>query len=156
MLLAMLLAALLCVMIGSYPRLLYDLLPFPVNYQAYDFTHVIAQLQLLFFAALAFVWLNLRGLYPPELSALNLDSDWTYRRLLPLTVQRLIAIGQPLDAALRHWGSGRAKALMKTLSRHHAPQGLLARNWPTGSMVLWVALLLGAYLLAYLFEVSDQ
>jgi hypothetical protein len=33
---------------------------------------------------------------------------------------------------------------------------LLARNWPTGSMVLWVALLLGAYLLAYLFEVSDQ
>jgi len=156
MLLAMLLAALLCVMIGSYPRLLYDLLPFPVNYQAYDFTHVIAQLQLLFFAALAFVWLNLRGLYPPELSAVNLDSDWTYRRLLPLTVQRLIAIGQPLDATLRRWGTACGKALINTLSRHHAPQGLLARNWPTGSMVLWVALLLGAYLLAYLFEVSDQ
>jgi multicomponent Na+:H+ antiporter subunit D len=46
--------------------------------------------------------------------------------------------------------------LINTLSHHHAPQGLLARNWPTGSMVLWVALLLGAYLLAYLFEVSDQ
>jgi multicomponent Na+:H+ antiporter subunit D len=156
MLLAMLCAALLCVLIGSYPRLLYELLPFPVNYQAYDFTHVISQLQLLLFAALAFVWLNLQGLYPPELRAVNIDSDWTYRRLLPLTVQRLISIGQPLDAAVRRWGTGCAKALIKTLSRHHAPQGLLARNWPTGSMVLWVALLLGAYLLAYLFEVSDQ
>jgi len=127
-----------------------------VPYKAYDFTHVISQLQLLVFAALAFVWLNLRGFYPPELRAVNLDSDWIYRRLLPLTVQRLISIGQPLDAALRRWGAGCAGALINNLSRHHGPQGLLARNWPTGSMVLWVALLLGAYLLAYLFEVSDQ
>ncbi len=156
MLLAMLLAALLCVLIGSYPRLLYELLPFPVTYQAYDFSHVISQLQLLLFAALAFAWLNLQGLYPPELRAVNLDSDWSYRRLLPLTVQRLLSIGQPLDAAVRRWGAGCARSLINTLSRHHAPQGLLARNWPTGSMVLWVALLLGAYLLAYLFEVSDQ
>jgi multicomponent Na+:H+ antiporter subunit D len=29
---------------------------------------------------------------------------------------------------------------------------MLARTWPTGSMVLWVAILLGAYLLAYLFR----
>ena len=156
MLLAMLFAALLCILIGSYPQLLYKLLPFPVIYQAYDFTHVISQLQLLFFAALAFVWLNIRGLYPPELRAINLDFDWTYRRLLPVTIKRLLSIGQPLNAAVRQWGTNSAKMLIKTLSRHHAPQGLLARNWPTGSMVLWVALLLGAYLLAYLFESGVQ
>ena len=48
------------------------------------------------------------------------------------------------------------KAIIGALSRHHAPQGLLSRNWPTGSIVLWVALLLGAYLMAYLFEISHQ
>ncbi len=36
MLIAMGLAAVLCVFIGSYPWLLYSLLPFPVDYQPYD------------------------------------------------------------------------------------------------------------------------
>jgi multicomponent Na+:H+ antiporter subunit D len=40
--------------------------------------------------------------------------------------------------------------VISALFRHHGPQGLLARTWPTGSMVLWVAVLLGAYLLAFL------
>ena len=35
------------------------------------------------------------------------------------------------------------------LSTHHSPTGILARTWPTGSMVLWVAVLLGVYLLLY-------
>jgi multicomponent Na+:H+ antiporter subunit D len=72
MLLAMLFAALLCILIGSYPQVLYKLLPFPVLYHPYDFTHVISQLQLLLSAALAFAWPNIRGLYPPELPAINL------------------------------------------------------------------------------------
>ena len=33
--------------------------------------------------------------------------------------------------------------------RHHGPEGILARTWPTGSMALWVALLLGGFLLIY-------
>jgi multicomponent Na+:H+ antiporter subunit D len=33
--------------------------------------------------------------------------------------------------------------------RHHGPQGILARTWPTGSMAFWTTLLLGAYLIAY-------
>jgi len=32
-------------------------------------------------------------------------------------------------------------------TRTHGPQGTLARTWPTGSMVLWVAVLLLVYLL---------
>ena len=46
MLVAMGLAAGLCVLIGCYPRLLYDLLPFATDYTAYDATHVLAQLQI--------------------------------------------------------------------------------------------------------------
>ena len=67
MLLAMGLAALICIFNGAWPWLLYDLLPFPVMYEPFTATHVLVQCQLLFFSALAFAWLKLSGLYPPEL-----------------------------------------------------------------------------------------
>ena len=35
------------------------------------------------------------------------------------------------------------------LYRHHGPQGILARTWPTGSTVLWVGMMLGGLLLIY-------
>ena len=38
------------------------------------------QLQLLMFGALAFCLLILSGYYPPELRAINLDTDWFYRK----------------------------------------------------------------------------
>jgi multicomponent Na+:H+ antiporter subunit D len=150
MLLAMLLAALLCVFIGVCPEALYRLLPYTMQYEPYTASHVISQLQLLCFAALAFTWLKLRGIYPPELHALNLDFDWTYRRLLPVAYQRLLGALQPLDRAVREGTATLARDSVAVLFRQHGPRGMLARTWPTGSMVLWVAVLLGAYLLAYL------
>jgi multicomponent Na+:H+ antiporter subunit D len=83
MMLAMTLAAVLCLLIGIQPQLLYALLPWEVSYWPYDMTHVLTQLQLLFFSALAFVWLNKRGLYPPELHSVNIDAEWFYRKALP-------------------------------------------------------------------------
>ena len=35
------------------------------------------------------------------------------------------------------------------LERHHGPQGVLARAWPTGSTVLWVTVMLAAFLVLY-------
>jgi multicomponent Na+:H+ antiporter subunit D len=150
MLLAMLLAATLCVCIGVYPEALYRLLPYAMDYAPYNMTHVIGQLQLLCFAALAFTWLKLQGIYPPELHAVNLDFDWTYRRLLPGAYRGLLAFLQPLNHAVRAGTGNLVSHSITALFRHHGPQGLLARTWPTGSMVLWVAVLLGAYLLAFL------
>ena len=83
MLIAMALAAFLCIFNGVYPWLLYDMLPYSVDYAPYTWEHVITQSQLLFFSALAFVLLQQTGLYPPELRSVNLDVDWTYRWLLP-------------------------------------------------------------------------
>ncbi len=83
MLIAMGIASALCILIGSYPALLYSLLPWENNYVAYDITHTLTQLQLLFFSALAFVWLNQKGLYPPELKSVNLDVEWVFRKALP-------------------------------------------------------------------------
>ena len=49
MLLAMGVAALICIFNGVWPWLLYDLLPFPVVYEPFTATHVLVQCQLLFF-----------------------------------------------------------------------------------------------------------
>ena len=81
MMLAMGIAAFACVFIGVYPAPLYNLLPFPVDYVPYTGAHVVGQLQLLMFGALAFALLILSGYYPPEIKSINLDVDWTYRKL---------------------------------------------------------------------------
>jgi len=80
MLIAMGIAAFLCVFNGTFPWLLYSLLPNEVDYHPYSLTHVITQTQLLFFSALAFTYLKLSGIYPPELRSVNLDADWFYRK----------------------------------------------------------------------------
>lgn len=80
MLLAMGIAAFLCIFIGVFPGFLYDILPYPVDYAPYTAAHVIDQLQLLFFSALAFTLLILSGIYPAEIRAINLDADWFYRK----------------------------------------------------------------------------
>jgi multicomponent Na+:H+ antiporter subunit D len=151
MLLAMALAAVLCVSIGTWPVLLYSLLPYPVDYSPYTVTHVLAQLQLLFFSALAFTWLKLSGLYPPEMRAVNIDAEWVYRWLGPRALNQLTHVfirwhARTRIGFLRHLGN-----LFGRLFLYHGPQGILARTWATGSMVLWVVILLGIYLLAYFY-----
>jgi multicomponent Na+:H+ antiporter subunit D len=80
MLLAMGIAAFLCIFIGSFPGLLYSILPYPVEYVPYTAPHILGQTQLLFFSALAFTLLLLAGIYPAEIRAINLDTDWFYRK----------------------------------------------------------------------------
>ena len=147
MLVAMAFAAVLCVFIGSYPWVLYSLLPFPVEYAPYTSTHVIAQLQLLFFSALAFTWLKLTGLYPPELRSVNIDAEWVYRRLSPRIMRAARSLGSPVDARMRKGVLRRIDTVIGALFRFHGPRGILARTWETGSTVLWVAVLLWIYLL---------
>ena len=149
MLIAMGIAAILCVFIGSYPWLLYSLLPSEVNYVPFDRSHVLAQFQLLVFSAAAFTWLKISGIYPPELHSTNIDAEWFYRRLAPWAAQRVSwLVSSTGDAATRALRGGN-KALMRSVFRHYGPEGTLARTWPTGSMVLWVAVLLAASLVLY-------
>jgi multicomponent Na+:H+ antiporter subunit D len=74
---AMAFMSFLCIFLGVYPQPLYDVLPYDVHYQAYTFTHVVAQLQLLMFSALVF-FLFLPLLKRTE--TISLDTDWFYRR----------------------------------------------------------------------------
>lgn len=149
MLLAMGITAFLCIAIGVYPDPLYAILPYAVDYEPYTTTHVITQLQLLMFSALAFTVLMRTGIYPPELRSVNLDWDWTYRRILPSAVQRFNAWWTPVIDRSYQAAEGYFRAVVANLHKHHGPQGMLARAWPTGSMVIWVAVLLGFSLLLY-------
>lgn len=100
MLIAMGIGSGLCIAFGSFPWLVYHLLPWENAYQPYDATHVLTQLQLLFFSALAFVWLNKQGLYPPELRSVNLDMEWLYRKALPGIGHRALTLSNNLIAKL--------------------------------------------------------
>lgn len=147
MLFAMSIAAVLCVAIGVFPSILYNILPYDAPYSPYDMTHVLTQLQLLAFATLGIVFLHRSGRYPAEVPSVNLDAEWVYRRLLPRLYRGLkgilVRIGDFFGGYLRQWSG----SIMTGLNRTHGPEGTLARTWPIGSMVLWVAVLLTFYLL---------
>ena len=151
MLIAMTIAAVLCIGIGSFPAFLYDMLPYDTGYSPYDATHVLAQLQLLGFSALAFTWLKLAGIYPPELRSVNLDVDWLYRRLVPDAVQASMAKLAPIDRAVRERARAAVDWVLQDLDHRRGSFAGLGGTWPTGSMVMWVAALLGLSLLFYYF-----
>ncbi|RDB43513.1 Na(+)/H(+) antiporter subunit D [Halomonas sp. DQ26W] len=147
MLVAMGIVAFFCIFIGVYPQWLYQMLPHqPVGYNAYTLAHVFWDLQLLSFVGLVFFVL-LKFMAPKD--KITLDTDWFYRVAAPHAVGLIHRHGtsawRNLLAAMR-WPLGRifAQAL-----RYHGPKGILARTSPTGSMVLWVAVLLTATLLLY-------
>jgi len=146
MLLAMFIAAALCLGIGMYPAALYALLPYAMDFTPYDLTHVLTQLQLLFFAMLAFVWLYRSGLYPPEVRAINVDAEWFYRRFFPSLIASIMNWLWRSDAAIRASFMTRLNGLFSYLVQLHYPGGKVSRLRPTGNMVMWVAVLLAVYM----------
>jgi len=149
MLVAMGIAAALCIGIGVAPGALYALLPYPVDYVPYTASHVLSTLQLLVFSALAFSVLMRTGIYPPEMRSINLDSDWLYRCFGP---QLIAGAGQAmgtLGALLRSAARNATCSLAGWIARSHGEDGVLARTLSTGGMVMWVAVLLAAYLVVY-------
>ncbi len=151
MLIAMAMAAFLCIGVGVYPQALYSLLPFDVEYTAYDTTHVLAQTQLLFFSALAFVWLNLKGYYPPELRSTNLDVEWLYRKPLPRLAYAMLDGVFAWQGRVRAWSLAIIDRMMTGIVTFHQDDGLFARTWSTGRIAFWVVFLLAVYLTAGLF-----
>jgi multicomponent Na+:H+ antiporter subunit D len=121
MLIAMGMAAFLCIFIGSFPQLLYSLLPYqPVGYEPYNFPHVLAQTQILFFSALAFALLLLSGIYPAEIRCINLDADWFYRKGGRLFYRLVDVCFNTLNRVCDQW---LAKGLTGGINRfcRHAP-----------------------------------
>jgi len=87
MLVAMGVGALLCIIYGIFPSLLYNLLPYGAQYQPYTLDHVLSGTELLIGTGLAFWLLRDKLAGKPTIS---LDTDWFYRRPLAAVTARVI------------------------------------------------------------------
>jgi multicomponent Na+:H+ antiporter subunit D len=143
---AMLIFAALCIGLGVVPGPLYALLPFAVSYEPYSGAHVVTQLQLLLFSGLAFfVMLQ----YLQRTLTISLDFDWFYRVFARRLTEMLTPLFTGLITGVEQLAGALASRGGKALRRHHGPRGALARTWPTGSMALWVTVMLLAWLVLY-------
>ena len=88
MVVAMGVAAVCCIGLGVAPGWLYARLAHPVDYHPYTIDHVAGSLQLLLGTGLGFWWLL--GKLAGEATE-SVDTDWFYRRPVPLVVARLVA-----------------------------------------------------------------
>jgi multicomponent Na+:H+ antiporter subunit D len=70
-------AAFICIFLGFFPHVLYNMLPYAVDYQPYTAYHLSETFQLFGFTGLGF-YLMVRYMQPHSVS--NLDLDWFYRR----------------------------------------------------------------------------
>jgi len=151
---AMLLFAFLCILLGVAPELLYGLLPYPVEYQAYTAGKVVFYLQLLLFSGLAF-FLLLPLMRRTE--TISIDFDWLWRVGLLRLVQGLGAgwarvagyIGSRLATAGGRLARGGLLYFGARLEGGRQVHGLFARTWPIGTAALWIAVLLTAYVFFY-------
>ncbi|QEG24232.1 Na(+)/H(+) antiporter subunit D [Mariniblastus fucicola] len=163
MLIAMGMAAALCIGAGVFYWYLYDLLPSePVThhvdheghshaepYKPYTAPHVVMQLQLLMFAVLAFVFLMQTKLYPAEKRSTNLDTDWIYRRFIPTGLEGIGKVYHKLDAAWRSLAVAGIGGAIATMGKFFNERGVFGRPWATSTMAFWAAVLLGGFLLIY-------
>ena len=151
MLLAMGIAAAICILLGVYPSVLYQWLPYSMEFHPYTFDHTISQLQLIFFAILAFTVLYRNGWYPPELKSVNLDFDWFYRKPVNFVVRALTAYYGDKLLELQEFKQITAKRITAFIYTAHGPKSSIARGASVGNMVIWVAVLLSACLIFYYF-----
>ena len=138
--------AFLCIGLGLYPDPLYALLPFEVTYEPYTVGHVVTMLQLLLFSGLAFFSMLP---YMKRTLTITLDFDWFYRRLFKDAASDVIDRSTRVRETAERDLKFRLDQTVGLMRRPYGPLSVLARTWPTGSMVLWAAVLLG--LLAFVY-----
>jgi multicomponent Na+:H+ antiporter subunit D len=149
MLIAMAMGSTLCILIGVFPGFLYSMLPWEMEYTAYDTTHVLTQLQLLFFSALAFVWLKLANIYPPELKSVNIDAEWVYRKLFPKAIYEITGVWTGFYGKVQLQAEQLFQTVQTSTTQLFGVRGFLSNFRSLGGMVMWVAVLLSASLLLY-------
>ncbi|MDR9365720.1 MAG: Na(+)/H(+) antiporter subunit D [Balneolaceae bacterium] len=82
MLIAMGIGAFFCTLFGIFPGLLYQYLPYPVDYEPYTIYHLVEMIQILVFTYIGFWILRKKLEGDPKIA---LDTDWFYRKARPVT-----------------------------------------------------------------------
>jgi multicomponent Na+:H+ antiporter subunit D len=80
---------------------------------------------------------------------ISLDIDWFYRRFGAALARDSIALASRLQGSAERWVRRCVDRLVAYVFRTHGPDGALARTWATGSVALWVAVLLALNLILY-------
>ncbi len=141
---AMIIFSVICIVLGVFPQLLYQFLPYPVKYVPYTAEHLVTQLQLLLFAGLAFfVMLPMMK----RTDTIVLDIDYIYRRGLPWFGGKLRILQNGVNDMIHNFLQGPCHKWVSIWARYHGLEGPGSRTWPTGGMVTWVVVLLTAYLI---------
>ncbi len=153
MLVAMSLAALLCIVLacpwGGY-ELLYSIMPYTTDYKPYTWDHVVFQMQLLFAAIFAFNLLKRYKLYPAERRAEIVDADILYRRVGKNIAIWADAVWTRLSATMTAWRGRGMKHIGRRLYHAFSPAGTLSQAAPSGlPAVLTAAVLIFVLILAY-------
>ncbi|WP_084419640.1 Na(+)/H(+) antiporter subunit D [Henriciella litoralis] len=163
MLLAMGLAAFICIAVGLpafFPNFgfnwLYSILPYAndpytVRYEPYTGDHILTQMQLLVLAVFAFAVLQRIGAYPPEKRGIILDTDIVFRKVgygfAAWSGRVWNKVGPTMTSVVGSVGA-------RTFSRLEAafsPRGTLAQGGLYNSMAIWTVVLLGLALLIGFF-----
>jgi multicomponent Na+:H+ antiporter subunit D len=93
------LTALACIVIGVYPNVLYNILPYSVDYQPYTISHLWETAGILVFTALVF-WIMIDKIKPKP--GITLDFDWFYRRPASLVYQIFVVFPSDLFGAVEN------------------------------------------------------
>lgn len=142
-------AAVLCIVIGLFPGLLYARLPYPLKYEPYTLDHVLGAVQLLVATGAGF-WLLL-----PKLGGtptVSMDTDWFYRKPLAVLLQHVVSwvkrAETGLEEAVISFPFHVNKGLIKTMpylneNRYRLPVGLTIAGIVSFLGVMMALIMLG-------------
>ncbi len=156
---AMGISSVLCILIGCFPQTFYQLLPGDqlglegkFEYLPYTLTHIVTQMQLLFFAAAAVFGMMLLKKYPAEVPSVNVDTDVIWRKVLPGIWKRalhpIFLAASAVEERFLAWAPAQA---VRTFG-NGLPRLAIFREWPQGSIIVLITLMLCAYLGLQLFS----
>jgi multicomponent Na+:H+ antiporter subunit D len=156
MLLAMGVAAALCVMIGFSPGWFYELLPYrdvALTYLARELwspSHLLVQGQLLAFAVLAFLLLKWTKTYPPEKPGVIIDVEWIWRAGAPRLLRILRRWLGPTAEVFAGGASALGAAVLFVSRQAFGPYTALSRRFPLALTTVWVVAILSVVLITSL------
>ncbi|MCK5296464.1 MAG: Na+/H+ antiporter subunit D, partial [Alphaproteobacteria bacterium] len=141
---AMILFSAICIGLGIYPELLYNMLPYAVDYEPYSVSHIITMLQLLLFAGLSFFML-----LPimKRMLAMSLDFDWLYRFFIPKMAKPIIEAGDALNIKVRACFMSILGSVIDNTVGYKAGRDSFTWILRTCGSIVWIMVMLVMYLL---------
>ena len=157
MLLAMGMAAALCILIGIAPAWLYQFLPYQdaafayLESELWSSAHIIQQFELLVFASLAFMLLQWRKLYPTERPGVIIDAEWLWRTGGPQLWSAIAGPARRGGRVVGGWLAGAGGAVRAAGRQVFASDGWVAAKVPASASAIWSLAILGLVLVVALF-----